>query len=70
MLMRLLVIALPILLLGLAGYAAWTAWSAAGETEIGVHGIIALILGSLFTLGITALLIWLMRLSHRRGYDQ
>jgi hypothetical protein len=67
---RILTIGLLLLLLGLAVYAAWTGWAAASEAEIGTHGIVALLLGAVFTLGIAGLLLWLMRLSHRRGFDR
>jgi hypothetical protein len=67
---RILTVGLLLLLLGLAGYAAWTGWQAASEAEIGFHGVVALLLGAFFTLALTGLLVWLMRLSHRRGYDQ
>ena len=67
---RLLGSALLLLMLALAGYASWTAWKAAGDVEIGFHGVVALLLGAFFTLGITGLLVWLMRFSQRRGFDQ
>jgi hypothetical protein len=67
---RALTIGLLLLLLGLAFYAAWTGWHAVAEAEIGFHGVVALLLGAFFTLGITGLLVWLMRFSQRRGFDQ
>jgi hypothetical protein len=67
---RALTIGLLLLLLGLAFYAAWTGWHAVAEAEIGFHGVVALLLGAFFTLGITGLLLWLMRFSQRRGFDQ
>ncbi len=67
---RVLSLGLLLLVLGLAGYAAWTGWHAVEGAEIGFHGVVALLLGAGFTLGITALLLWLMRLSQRRGFDQ
>ena len=70
MLPRSLTIGLLLLLLGLAGYAAWTGWNAVAEAEIGFHGVVALLLGAFLTLAITGLLVWLMRYSHRRGFDQ
>ncbi|TDH59836.1 hypothetical protein E2C06_25380 [Dankookia rubra] len=70
MLPRWATIGLLLLLLGLAGYAAWTGWHAVAGTEIGFHGVVALLLGAFFTLGITGLLVWLMRFSQRRGFDQ
>ena len=67
---RALTIGLLLLLLGLAVYAAWTGWHAIVGAEIGFHGVVALLLGAFLTLGITGLLVWLMRYSHRRGFDQ
>jgi hypothetical protein len=67
---RALTIGLLLLLLGLAFYAAWTGWHAVAEAEIGFHGVVALLLGAFFTLGITGLLLWLMRFSQWRGFDQ
>jgi hypothetical protein len=67
---RWVTIGLLLLLLGLAFYAAWSGWHAVAETEIGFHGVVALLLGAFFTLGITGLLVWLMRFSQRRGFDQ
>lgn len=67
---RLLGFALLLLALGLAGYASWAAWHAAGEVEIGFHGLVAMVLGAVFTLGLTAGLVGLMLHSRRRGYDQ
>jgi TRAP-type C4-dicarboxylate transport system permease small subunit len=67
---RVLTIGLLLLLLGAAGYAAWTGWHAVAEAEIGFHGVVALLLGIVGTLGIAGLLLWLMRFSQRRGFDQ
>ncbi len=57
------------LLLAAAVAVAFTVWRALAEVELGLHGIIALLLGVGVTL---ALGIGLMRLSyysHRHGYD-
>lgn len=70
MLPRAAAIGLLLLVLGLACYAAWTGWHALAETEIGFHGVVAFLLGAVFTLGITGVLVWLMRFSQRRGFDQ
>ena len=70
MLPRFVTIGLLLLLLGLACYAAWTGWHAIVGAEIGFHGVVALLLGAFFTLAITGLLVWLMRFSQRRGFDQ
>ncbi|MFC7472981.1 hypothetical protein ACFQS7_01345 [Dankookia sp. GCM10030260] len=66
---RALTIGLLLLVLGLAAYAAWTGWHAIAGAEIGFHGVVALLLGIFFTLGITGVLVWLMRFSQRRGFD-
>lgn len=57
-------------LLGLAAHAAWVGWGIAPGTELGWHGLVALLLGIVFSLGLAGLLIWLMQLSRRRGMDQ
>jgi hypothetical protein len=49
-----------VVLLGFAIYAAWTVWAALGEVEMGGHGVAALLLGSLVTLALAGVLIWLM----------
>jgi hypothetical protein len=67
---RVLTVGLLLLVLGLAVYAAWTGWHAVAAAEIGFHGVVALLLGIFGTLGIAALLLWLMRFSQRRGFDQ
>lgn len=67
---RVLTVALLLLTLALAVYAAWSAWGAAGEVEIGVHGLVAMLLGAVFTLGLAGGLIWLMLFSRRHGYDE
>ena len=67
---RALSIFLLLALLGLAGYAAWTGWQTVAAAEIGWHGVAAMLLGIVFTLGMLALLLWLMRFSQRRGFDQ
>ena len=67
---RVLTVGLLLLVLGLAVYAAWTGWHAVAEAEIGFHGVVALLLGIVGTLGIAGLLLWLMRFSQRRGFDQ
>lgn len=67
---RLLGIGLLLLALGLACAAAWTAWRAMGDAEIGRHGIVALLLGAVFTLGLAGGLVGLMLYSRRRGYDE
>jgi hypothetical protein len=66
---RLLGSALLLLALALAGYGSWTAWDAAGDVEIGLHGVVALLLGAVFTLALAGGLVGLMLHSRRRGYD-
>jgi hypothetical protein len=62
---------LPVLLLlGFAVYAAWTAWNAAGDTEVGGHGIVAMVLGVLLTMALTGVLVGLLLYSRRHGYDR
>lgn len=68
--MKLCLWVLPgLLLLGLAIRAAWTGWTSVGDTEMSWHGIAALLLGGVFTLGLTALLVGLLLYSRRNGYD-
>jgi hypothetical protein len=59
-----------VVLLGHAVYAAIIAWGMAGDVEIGSNGIIALVLGVVFTLALAGGLIWLLIYSLRHGYDQ
>lgn len=59
-----------LLLLGLAIHAAWAGWTAVGDTEMSGHGIAALLLGGVFTLGLTAALVGLLLYSRRNGYDK
>jgi flagellar basal body-associated protein FliL len=60
---------LVLVLLVCAGFAYW-AWQELGEVEIGVHGLIALVLGAVLTFGLGAGLMALMFFSARRGYDE
>jgi hypothetical protein len=48
-----------IVLLGFAVSAAWNQWAAPGEVEMEGHGKVALLLGSLVTLTLAGVLIWL-----------
>jgi hypothetical protein len=62
---------LPLLiLLGLAVYAALIAWNMAGDTPIGGHGVIAMVLGVIFSIALTGVLVGLLLYSRRHGYDQ
>jgi hypothetical protein len=68
---RIGLLVLPVLLLlGFAVYAAWTAWSAAGDTEVGGHGVVAMVLGVLFTIALTGVLVGLLLYSRKHGYDR
>ena len=64
----LVAILLP-LLAGTTAVSVWV-WRQLGDTEIGVHGYIALGLGALFTLLIGGGLMGLVFYSHRHGYDE
>ncbi len=62
---------LPVVVLpGFAIYAAWTEWAALGEVEMGGHGVAALLLGSLFTLALAGVLLWLMTRRPRHDDDR
>jgi hypothetical protein len=56
-----------VVLLGFAIYAAWTQWTALGEVAMSGHGVVALLLGSLVTLALAVVLIWLM--VHGRDHE-
>ncbi len=61
------------LLLALALLAAWglvATWDFAGEVKISVHGYIAMAIGCVGTIALTAGLIWLAYYSARKGFDQ
>jgi hypothetical protein len=62
---------LPVLLLlGFAVYAAWIGWNAVGGTEMSGHGVVAMVLGAIFTIGLTGVLVGLLLYSNRHGYDR
>ncbi|MBK1661608.1 hypothetical protein [Paracraurococcus ruber] len=67
---RLLGFGLLLAALGVAVYASVKAWGAAGDVPIGVHGLVALLLGATFTLLLAGGLVALMLYSRRRGYDE
>ena len=56
------------LLAASAGVAFWV-WQEIGAVEIGMHGLIAIGLGAVFTFALGAGLMLLMFFSERRGYD-
>ncbi|MCC6921287.1 MAG: hypothetical protein IT548_19000 [Alphaproteobacteria bacterium] len=60
--------ALFAILAGAVGWAAWV-WGSLPGTEIGAHGIIALVLGILGSLVVGCGLMVLVFYSSRRGYD-
>ena len=64
-----LMVGVPLVLLGFAVWGVIAAWGMTGESEIGVHGYIAMALGAVFTIGLAAGLMWLAFYSHRGGYD-
>ena len=62
---------LPVLLLlGFAIYTAWSGWNAVAGTEMGRHGVVAMVLGAIFTIGLAGVLVGLLLYSNRRGYDR
>ena len=57
-------------LLGLAAMGvAWQAWNAMADVQIGASGIIAMILGAVGALALGGVLMALLFISHRRGFD-
>lgn len=52
-----------------AGAVSWWLWSELEAVAIGLHGWLALAAGSAATLLVAALLVWLMHVSARGGYD-
>jgi hypothetical protein len=63
---------LLVFLLGLLALAIWgfiTAWNLAGNTQMSIHGWIAMGLAAVLTLGLGGGLMWLAFYSSRRGYD-
>ena len=63
------IILLLSLLLLAAGLCAYIWWSL-GDVDLGTHGLVALILGSVATIGLGTGLMFLVFYSHRKGYDQ
>jgi hypothetical protein len=63
---------LPMLaLLGLAIYAAWVAWGLGGDdVEMGGHGVVAMVLGIVFSLLLGGVLVGLLLYSRRHGHDR
>lgn len=66
------VILLLVFLLGLLAFAAWafvTLWRMTGDTQISVHGYIAMGLAAGLTILLGGGLMWLAFYSSRKGYD-
>ena len=55
--------------LALAVYVSVTVWTGLGEVEISDGGIVALVLGALFTLALGGGLMFLVFYSSRHGHD-
>lgn len=67
----LVLLVLPVVaLLGLAVYAAVGAWNTVGEVEMGGHGVVAMVLGVVATIGLAGVLVGLLLYSRRHGYDR
>jgi hypothetical protein len=48
---------------------AWQAWTAMADVQIGISGIIAMVLGAVGALALGGVLMALLFISHRRGFD-
>jgi hypothetical protein len=56
--------------LGLAAMGvAWQAWTAMADVQIGFSGILAMILGAVGAAALGGVLMALLFISHRRGFD-
>jgi len=49
---------------------AWQAWTAMADVQIGVSGVIAMILGAVGALALGGVLMALLFISNRRGFDE
>lgn len=49
---------------------AWQAWTAMADVQIGISGIIAMILGAVGALVLGGVLMALLFISNRRGFDE
>jgi hypothetical protein len=49
---------------------AWQAWTAMADVQIGISGIVAMILGALGAAVLGGVLMALLFISHRRGFDE
>ncbi len=56
-------------LLGAAAVVAYLGWTQLKDVDMGVHGVIALVLGVAATIGLGAGLMALLFYSARKGYD-
>jgi hypothetical protein len=57
-------------LLAATSAVAWWVWLELGDVSIGLHGWIALVAGAVGTLLVGGVLILLMHISSRRGFDE
>ena len=64
-----IVTAVLLALVGLAGWGAVAAWRLAGNAPMSIHGWIAMGIAGVFTALLTGSLIWLAFYSARKGYD-
>lgn len=64
-----IVVAVALALLGACTAVAYYVWDSLHGVDMSTHGIIALLLGAIFTLGLGAGLMYLVFYSARKGYD-
>ena len=67
---KLLIICGFLITLAMVVAGSYLVWQDMGAIELGFHGWLAVILGSVGTFGLGAGLMWLSFYSHRRGYDE
>ncbi len=68
--MRTVLLALALFgILSIAMAAGAYLWWSMAEVDIGIHGLTAMILGAIFSLGLGGGLMALVFYSHRKGYD-
>ncbi len=69
--LKIALLMLPVLaLLGLAIYVAQVSWGLGGDVEMGGHGVVAMLLGVVFSLLLGGVLIGLLLYSRRHGHDR
>ena len=59
-----------LVVLALVVFASYIVWQEMGEIALGFHGWLAVILGSIGSVGLGAGLMWLSFYSSRQGYDE